>query len=198
MQVCIWRGERASVCSDACSAQRKLLSSLRLYPAPVTPGLERLGLQELHAPGLTRNGKPRVCSADLKRSRCLGAAIPILALWLRAQAVCALSSNRRLLKADRRDDRMSLASSDGAHNTKIFNVAFLRGWGGKAAIRCTPIILPTKERPDVLPELNLGLLRVWEGREEKGPTDQKGKYLFYSSETRCLPRNPLPIPCLLY
>lgn len=66
------------------------------------------------------------------------------------------------------------------------------------AIKCTPTILPSKERPDVSPELNLGLLRVWEGWEEKEPTEQKGKYLFNSNKTRSLPRNTPPVPHLLY
>lgn len=93
---------------------------------------------------------------------------------------------------------MSLPSLDGALNTEIFNIAFLRGWGGKKSNQGRSTIFPSKQRPSVSPELSLGLLRVWEGWEEKGPSEQKGKYLFNSNKTRSLPRNAPPAPHLLY
>lgn len=73
-----------------------------------------------------------------------------------------------------------------------------RGGGGKKSNQGHSSIFPSKERPSVSPELSLEPLRVWEGREEKEPTEQKGKYLLNSNKTRPLPRNAQPVPHLLY
>ena len=67
----------------------------------------------------------------------------------------------------------------------------------EAAIKCILTILPSQERAEASPEINLGLRRVWEGWEENRLTEQKGKYLFDSSKTRSLPRNAPPAPYLL-